>query len=224
MKPPIDSPDRNDNRDYRYSGVEETVRPEYDLIASWIPDGAKVIDLGCGDGSLLEMLRARKHVQGTGVERSPSGVEQAVRKGLNVIEGLIDRPLIQFSDNQFDIAICNATIHMVMYPETLLREMKRLAQVQIVSFPNFGFYKNRIDLLFSGRVPRPHLFGYSWYSTGHIHPLSIADFHQLLHDVAGMRIVRHESGERGNGLSRLLARAFPNLFRVLCVYQLERVE
>lgn len=222
MIPTIDSPDLNDNRDYRYTGRENTNRPEHELIVSWVPQGATVIDLGCGDGSLLALLKARKNVTGIGVDRSPSGVQQAAQKGLKVIEGAIDVPLSGFNDDEFDVAICNATIHMVMYPEVLLHEMKRLAPMQIISFPNFGFYKNRLDLLFAGRVPRPHLFGYSWYSTGHIHPLSIKDFQQLVRDVGNLRIVQQESADRTRGVKRLLGRMVPTLFWTLCVFRLER--
>lgn len=222
-QPHIDNPTSNDNREYAYSGLEDTSRPEYEIIASWVPRGATIIDLGCGDGTLLQILRDRNDNRGTGVERSPTGVQRARARGLDAVEGLIDRPLTQFADNAFDIAVCNATIHMVMYPEVLLAEMKRLAAVQIISFPNFGFYRNRLDLLFRGRVPRPHLFGYTWYTTGHIHPLSITDFHQLVKDVGGLRVTRHSPGESTTGLRKMLGGWFPNLFEVLSVFRLERI-
>jgi len=223
MAPSIDSPQHNDNREYRYTGVEETARPEYGVIVSWISEEATVLDLGCGDGSLLSLLKAEKHIRGTGIERSPSGVQQARKRGLDVFEGSIDRPLNQFKDDQFDVAVCNVTIQMVLYPEVLLREMKRVARYQIISFPNHAFYPNRLDLLLSGRVPRPSLFGYSWYNTGHLHPLSIRDFYQLLEDVKGLRIMKHHGVQTGNILKRMLVREFPNLFQAIPVFQLKKI-
>ena len=141
-----------------------------------VKSGSKVIDLGCGNGSLLKMLKDEKKIEELGIELYSSGVEICREKELNACQGRIDVPLTNIKDRSFDYAICNVTIQMVMYPEMLLGEMKRIARYQIVSFPNFGFWLNRLDLLFNGRMPRPMLFGYEWNNTGHIHQLSIKDF------------------------------------------------
>jgi methionine biosynthesis protein MetW len=164
----------NDNRNYRYDINSVSNREEYCSIMDWIPKGSKVIDLGCGDGSLLLLLQ-EKGITGTGIEISKSGVVAARKKRLKVRQGRIDEKL-DYRDKQFDYAICNMTLQMVMRPERLLLEMSRIAHKQIVSFPNFAYFLNRLDLLFNGRMPKYMIPGYKWYSTGHIHQLSVGDF------------------------------------------------
>lgn len=164
----------NDNRNYSYGKNSAAYRDEYQIILDWIPKGSFVIDLGCGDGSLLKLLKA-KGISGEGVELSESGITSAKNKGLKVKQGRIDI-LLPYKDQFFDFAVCNVTLQMVLYPEILLLEMKRIAKKQIVSFPNFAFIFNRLDLLINGRMPRIMIPGYEWYSTGHIHQLSIRDF------------------------------------------------
>lgn len=220
--PDINSPAGNDNRNYDYSRVPVEERKEYTVIAGLVPRGATVLDLGCGNGSLLALLRDTRGAIGVGIELAESGVAAARAKGLDARVGRIDEPL-PFADNAFDVAVCNVTLQMVLYPETLLSEMRRVARRQIVSFPNFGFYRNRLDLLLHGRMPRPMLFGYSWYGTGHIHQLSMADFEQLVAELGGLRIVNRVLELSGNPLKKFLMRQYPNLFQVLPVYELEKL-
>lgn len=124
----------------------------------------------------MQILRNNKQIEATGIEISTTGVDICKKHGLQVSQGRIDVKLDQLSDNSFDFAVCNVTIQMVMNPEVTLQEMKRISRYQIVSFPNFAFLWQRLDLLFAGRMPRRLMYGYDWYSTGHIHQLSIADF------------------------------------------------
>lgn len=166
-----------DNRDYTYKGNSITKRPEYSIILDLIPDGSKVVDMGSGDGSLLYLLK-KKDCSVIGVEQSKSGVKSSRLKKIKTLNIKIDQKL-PFKNKAFDYAICNATIQMLMYPERLLEEMKRISRYQIISFPNFGFIINRIELLFLGRMPKFGLFGYEWFSTGHIHQLSIKDFRNV---------------------------------------------
>lgn len=165
----------NDNRNYFWSINSISKREEYNIITTWVKEKSKVIDLGCGDGSLLKLLKDKKKVNGTGVELSVSGCEAARKKGIKAICRRIDMPL-EYKSLEFDYAICNVTLQMVMYPEVLVKEMKRIAKIQILSFPNFAFIVNRLDMLLNGRMPRVMIPGYKWYSTGHIHQLSINDF------------------------------------------------
>lgn len=111
---------------------------------------------------------------------------------------------------------------MVLYPEILLREMKRVAKYQIVSFPNFAFWRNRIDLLLSGRMPKPMLFEYSWYSTGHIHQLSFKDFFELIDHVGGITVVDKRLEHSSNPIKNLLMQQYPNAFQMLGVYLLKK--
>ena len=101
---------------------------------------------------------------------------------------------------------------MVMYPEVLLNEMKRISKYQIVSFPNFAHYKNRLDLLFKGKMPKPMLFGYKWYNTGHIHQLSIKDFYELVDDVGGMKVLKIKNLMGPNPIKRFISMVIPNVF------------
>jgi SAM-dependent methyltransferase len=136
----------NDNRNYDYAESGQDSRAEFDVIVNMIKAQSRVADLGCGNGVLLGRAIKEKGCTGTGIELTPSGGKIAQSRGLDVRTGRIDEPL-PFKDSEFDYAICNVTIQMVLYPEILLQEMKRIARFQIISFPNFGFYKNRIDLL-----------------------------------------------------------------------------
>lgn len=219
----LDQPEVNDNRNYDYSSHPNEDRKEYSIIVDYIQSGTTVLDLGCGNGTLLQRLRTEKNVKGTGLEISESGVDICRQRGLDVRYGRIDEPL-PFKDNEFDYAVCNVTIQMVMYPETLLREMKRVSRYQIISFPNFAFWKNRIELLLKGRMPKRMLFGYSWYSTGHIHQLSIDDFMLLLHDVGGMTVESRWIDRSSIAARNLLNKLFPNLFQLLAVFVLKKNE
>ena len=108
-------------------------------------------------------------------------------------------------------------------PEVLLSEMKRISKYQIVSFPNFAHYKNRLDLLLKGRMPKPMLFGYKWYSTGHIHQMSIKDFYELIDDVGGLRVLHINSFISTNPLKKFLIKKYPNIFQILQVFLLEKI-
>ena len=217
----LDQPEVNDNRNYDYSSHPNEDRKEYSIIVNYIQSGTTVLDLGCGNGTLLQRLRTEKNVKGTGLEISESGVDICRQRGLDVRYGRIDEPL-PFKDNEFDYAVCNVTIQMVMYPETLLREMKRVSRYQIISFPNFAFWKNRIELLLKGRMPKRMLFGYSWYSTGHIHQLSIDDFMLLLHEVGGMTVESRWVDRSSIAARNFLNVLFPNLFQLLAVFVLKK--
>lgn len=217
----IDDPASNDNRRYDYSMHPDMDRYEYPIIISMIPANSRVIDLGCGNGALLARLKKERNVTETGLEISDSGITVCAQRGLNVRYGRIDEPL-PFDDDAFDYAVCNVTIQMVMYPEVLLQEMKRIARYQIVSFPNFAFWRNRLDLLFHGRMPRRMLFDYTWYSTGHIHQLSYNDFYDLVHAVGGLNVVQRHDEHSDSMIKNMLMKRFPNLFQMLGIFLLEK--
>lgn len=204
-----------DNRAYVWGQGEVSQRPEYPLIEAWVPDKARVIDLGCGDGSLLKRLADHRGAEVYGIELAPSGVEACRAKGIRADQGAIDVPLEGVPDDAFDVAVCNVTLQMVMRPEVLLREMRRVAPRQVVSFPNFAYAPNRFELLFRGRMPRRMLFGYQWYSTGHIHQLSLADFRETCRGLGLAIRDAHYLGPLG-------ARWVPNLLAYEGVFLLER--
>ncbi|HVI47138.1 MAG TPA: methionine biosynthesis protein MetW [Chitinophaga sp.] len=212
---------KNDNRNYNYEPGTAGKRKEFDVILSFADTGSSIVDLGCGDGTLLDLLVKERGCRAAGIELSPSGVAVCQGKGLDVRTGRIDEPL-PFADDQFDISICSVSIQMVMYPEVLLREMKRISKKIIISFPNFAFYRNRLQLLLDGSMPKHMLFGYNWYDTGHIHQLSIRDFEQLVARTGGLRIVSCAGHLAGNPLKKFLVRRHPNLFQNLPVCLLEK--
>ena len=187
------------------------MRPEYPIIVDWVKEGSTVIDLGCGRGELLKMLleKYRKNIAVYGVEKNCMYVFECEQKGLNVEEGRIDQYL-HFWSNEFDYAICNVTIQMVENPDVLLSEMFRISRYQIISFPNFAKWQNRLELLFKGRMPQHMLCGYKWFDTGHIHQLSIKDFEEYIKDKAKV-IKKHF----------LPQRLFPNLTAHTAIYLLE---
>ena len=177
----IDNPVSNDNRQYKYD-KDFYFREEFPIIADWVEEGSKIIDLGCGNGALIKFILDKKNVEIEGIERSSSGVEVCRGAGFNVVVGEIDKKETyqNYSDQQFDYAICNVTLQMVMFPEVLLQEMNRISKNLIISFPNFAHISNRLDLLFKGRMPQSMLYGYKWYNTGHIHQFSLNDFKKIV--------------------------------------------
>jgi len=211
----------NDNRKYDYSNLPDEERKEYSIVVGYVRPNSRVLDLGCGNGALLFRLKEEKHVEGRGLEISDSGVRVCLQRGLQVQQGRIDEPL-PFKDNEFDYAICNVTIQMVLFPEVLMKEMKRVSKYQIISFPNFAFWKNRLDLMFKGRMPKPMLFNYSWYNTGHIHQLSFADFLHFVNDIGGLKIIDRKYIEPNDPFRKILALMFPNLFQLIGIYLLEK--
>jgi methionine biosynthesis protein MetW len=222
MNSSINSPENNDNREYDYTLFPDEERPEYGRIIGMVETHSKVIDLGCGSGVLLEKLKSEKQTKGFGVELAESGVTICRQKGLEVTQGNIDARL-PFEDDAFDYAICNVTIQMVRFPEILLNEMKRIARYQIISFPNFGFYKNRMELLFSGRMPRKMLFGYNWFSTGHIHQFSVRDFKEFIKISGGLKIIKADYAETTSVIKNKIIGICPNLFSVVSVFLLEKI-
>jgi methionine biosynthesis protein MetW len=215
----IDDPLINNNRKYNYTNHETQYRDEYPIIESFIEPNSRVIDLGCGNGTLLKLLKNKKNIHEYGIEIVTSGVDICQKKGLNVRQGSIDSSLTEIEDKQFDYAICNVTIQMVMYPEVLLSEMKRIAHCQIVSFPNFAHWRNRLDLLINGRMPKPMLFGYEWYNTGHIHQLSIKDFLELTEKYQLTVCKQIHIGI--DGFTRFFRNHKPNMFSTVSIYILK---
>ncbi|MFA6980126.1 MAG: methionine biosynthesis protein MetW [Ignavibacteriaceae bacterium] len=212
----------NDNRNYDYSSGYSENRLEYSIIMDLIEPRSKVIDLGCGNGALLSLLKSEKQIDETGIEISDSGLAFCKNKKLNVFKHTIDS-ILPFEDNSFDYSICNVTIQMVMYPEVLLGEMKRISKYQIISFPNFAYYKNRLDMLLKGRMPKPMLFDYKWYNTGHIHQFSFNDLIDLLNEIGGLNIKEIGFAKTNNLVKNFMIETYPNLFMPIPIFYLEKV-
>jgi len=158
------------------------------VMAEMIAGGAKVLDVGCGDGELLKILE-RKNVDGRGIELSREGVNECVAKGLAVIQGDADTDLADYPDDAFDYVILSQTLQATRHPRQVLEDMLRIGRQAVVSFPNFGHWRIRFSLLFGGRMPRTDNLPETWYDTPNIHFCTIKDFHQLT-QVVGARIER----------------------------------
>lgn len=142
----------------------------YDLriIASWITPGAKVLELGCGEGDLLLWLRQNRQVTERGIEIKESKVVKCIEKGISVLQGDINREIMDYPDQAFDFAICSQTLQQVYDPVFLIQSMLRVAGRCVVSFPNFGHYKTRVQLMFTGCAPVTKELPYEWYDTPNI--------------------------------------------------------
>jgi len=154
-------------------------RSDYAIIGDIVAPGSRVLDLGCGEGELLEWLAVNKKVDARGVEISGAKVQRAIARGVSVFQCDIDQALADYPDQAFDYVILSQTLQETFHPLQVLREMLRVGQRAIVAFPNFGHWRMRLSMLVSGRAPRTKLFPYEWHESPNIHLLTIEDFEDL---------------------------------------------
>ncbi len=152
------------------------VRLDYKLIEQYVGPGARVLDLGCGDGALLEELFRGKDVEGVGVDNDPEEVQRCIARGVPVYHGDMLEALDMFADHSFDCVILSQTLQQARDPERVLQEMMRVGRRGIISFPNFGHWRVRLQLLFGGKAPRTRVLPYTWYNTPNIRVLAVKDF------------------------------------------------
>ncbi|WP_043833361.1 methionine biosynthesis protein MetW [Muricoccus aerilatus] len=152
------------------------MRLDLRLIAEMIPTGAKVLDIGCGDGALIEYLTREKGADARGIEIDMAEATRAVAAGLAVIHGDADADLAQYPDGAFDYVVLSRTLQAVERPREVLRQMLRIGSHAIISFPNFGHWQMRWRLLSTGRMPDTDTWNRPWYETPNIHPCTILDF------------------------------------------------
>jgi len=196
-------------------------RVDLDVIASFVPQGARVLDVGCGTGELLERLQAEKGVDGRGVEISQRNVNLCVARGLSVIQGDADRDLVFYPDKAFDVVVMSQTLQATRRPKPVLEDLLRIGSRVIVSIPNFGHWRVRLSLLLRGRMPVTRDLPYSWYDTPNIHFCTLRDFEALCAEVGATveRAVALDAGGSRIGWSRPWSW---NLFGQQAVFVLKR--
>mgnify|MGYP003546539356 FL=1 len=189
-------------------------RADFDLITNWIAPGDRVLDLGCGDGTLLRHLIDTRGVHGWGVEIDDENVLAAIRNGINIIQGNLERPLDEFADQAFDHVVLSRTLQTVRHTEGILREMLRVGREAVVSFPNFAYWKNLRSVL-DGRMPVSEDLPYQWYDSPNVRFFTLLDFEALC-DRMGL-IIRERSvlDEEGNPVTHEV-----NFLGSLAVYRL----
>jgi methionine biosynthesis protein MetW len=174
---------------------------EHRIILSWVETGSTVLELGCGDGTLLSLLTDEKHVHAQGIEIDAKAVHECVAKGLSVFQEDIESGLSEYPDKSFDFTILDQSLQQLKKPDHALKEALRVGKKIIISFPNFAYYTVRFQILFGGKVPVTPALPHEWYETPNLHFLSISDFVEYCKK-RGFRIeksafIRNEKEVRG---------------------------
>jgi methionine biosynthesis protein MetW len=177
--------------------VSLALRPDLAAIAAMIRSGARVLDVGCGDGALLEHLVRTKGVDGRGIELSQQNVNACVARGLSVMQGDADTDLNEYPSGAFDAVILSNTIQATERPRVVLDHLLRIGRRTAVSLPNFGYWKVRLSLLASGRMPRTRNLDYSWFDTPNIHLCTLTDFLDLTRLCGAVVVEAHALNEKG---------------------------
>lgn len=202
--------------------MNRVITPEFKLISDWINPGSQVLDLGCGDGTLLNFLQEARQVRGYGMEIDPQKNIQAVMNGINVIQSnLNSRDLVDYFDpHSFDYVIMTQALQVVSRPDLLLDYMLTIGKESIITFPNFGHWKMRAQLLFKGRMPETDTLPYHWYDTPNIHLCTFDDFETLCEEKGIQvmaRTVVNPQHETGIGM-----RLWPNLLGEVALYKVKK--
>jgi methionine biosynthesis protein MetW len=190
-------------------------RPDFAAIASWIPQGSSVLDLGCGDGSLLRYLRETREVRGYGVEISDAKVAACITNNVNVLQSDLESGIADFEDQSFDFVILSQTLQATRDTEALMREIVRVGREGIVSFPNFGYWRNRLQVML-GNMPVSDELPYQWYDTPNVHLCTLDDFEILCAHLQIRILGRHVMADGNNVL------VMPNLRGSTAVYRFRR--
>jgi len=202
-------------------GIILRLAPEHKLIIDLIEEGTRVLDLGCGEGDLLKALKDRKGVRAEGIDLSEECIQACVEKGLlNVHHGDLDEGLADYADQSVDYVILTNTIQVLHRPLFLIKEMARVGKKCIISFPNFGHWSIRFQLMFKGRMPKNSRLPYEWYDTPNIHLTTIADFYDFCR-VANLRVLKVlPLRTAGDGQCKIV-RFLPNFFADAAIFVVE---
>jgi len=196
------------------------VRRDLEIIAALVNPGARVLDLGCGSGELLHHLAAEKGVNGYGIEKDPVEISACLRAGVNVIEHDLDKGLERFGDSSFDMVVMTETLQAVATPSTLIDEMLRIGEECVVTFPNFGHWRCRLQLATQGRMPVDKHLPHQWHDTPNIHLCTFRDFERLVNE-KGLPIIERFVVYGTYQVKRRINR-FANLIGTIAFYRLGR--
>jgi methionine biosynthesis protein MetW len=192
-----------------------TVRPDLAFIAHWVPKGAHVLDVGCGDGAMLSYLHSDKRCTGYGIEIDDDKLLESAARGIDVIQHDMEKGLAIFGDNSFDTVLCLSSLQMMQHVEALLRDIVRVGAEAIVSFPNFAYWPHRVALL-RGRMPVSRSLPYQWYDTPNVRCATIYDFEELAEE-CGLEVLERVALVGGQPVTVL-----PNLRGSLAVFRLRK--
>jgi methionine biosynthesis protein MetW len=195
--------------------MSPTYRFDYDVIAAWIAPGEKVLDLGCGDGSLLARLVETRQVRGWGVENDPQNLVACIANGVNVIQVDLEKGLAGFEDGFFDHVIMSLSLQTIHNTRAILDEMLRVGREAVVSFPNFGFWRHRQSIM-NGRMPVSESLPHQWFNTPNVRFFTIADFDALCAD-AGIEVRERLAFDEG-----LAVTEEPNFMASVALYRIGR--
>jgi methionine biosynthesis protein MetW len=197
------------------TNIDNKFRQDFAIIASWVGFGSKVLDLGCGDGTLLQFLRASLEVKGYGVEKDDANWLACLQNGTNVIQMDLEAGLSGFEDQSFDTVILSQTLQAMHNTEEIVQEMLRVGREVIVTFPNFGYWRNRLQIARGGHMPVSKDLPYQWFDTPNVHLCTINDFDQFCknHKIS---VIERKVITEGNEVSFM-----PNLLGNLAMYRLK---
>ena len=198
------------------------LRPDLDIISNWITSGSRVLDLGCGDGTLLAHLWDTRQVSGYGLEIDSVNITKCIRVGVNVIQTDLDAGLSDFDEASFDYVVMTQTLQAVYYPARLLDEMLRVGREGIVTFPNFGHWRSRMHVALRGRMPVSRSLPEEWYNTPNIHLCTLRDF-ELLCANKGIRILQRTVVDYTHH-SNFAMTLLPNLLGEIALYRFQRIK
>ena len=197
--------------------IQDSIRYDLKVIADWVEPRSKVLDLGCGEGELLNYLKKNKQVSCTGIEKSESKTAKCIEKGLSVIQGDINLEINDYEENTFDYVILSQTLQQVFDPSTLLQVLLRIGKKAVVSFPNFSHWRIRTQLLLTGHAPVTAQLPYEWYNTPNIRVITMKDF-RVYSKRVGFKILKEVAIMTDNNKSGRAIKYFPDLFATFGIF------